>query len=70
MIRFRKCLADSVPKAIWIDRRKKAAGQSRRHLTHREDLNAVCAGTGGADSGHMPGESRVDHGRASHVFDP
>jgi len=69
-IRLRKRLADSVPKAIWIDRRKKTAGKSRRHLGHGEDLNAVRARPGGVDPGHMPGESRVNHDCTPHVLHP
>jgi len=69
-IRFRKCLPDSVPKAIGIDWRKKTSGKSPCQLAYREDLNAVSAGAGGADSGHVPGESRVHHDRAPHVSDP
>jgi hypothetical protein len=65
---FRKRLADSIPKTIRIDRPKKTASQSRRHLAHRKDLNTVRTGTSGAAPGHMPGESRMHHDRAPRVF--
>jgi hypothetical protein len=51
-----------------MDRRKKTTGQSRGHLAHCEDLNAVCAGAGGVDPGHMSGESRMHHDRTPHVL--
>jgi hypothetical protein len=67
-IRFRKTQADSFPKAIRIDRRQKAAGQSRCHLAHREDLDTVCVVARRIDPGHMSGESRLQHDHTPHVF--